>query len=102
MKRRKVMRKRVFSVLLAGVMMVTATGICELVSDSTKAAATVENHNETPVLQLRYDEPATSWDREAVPLGNGSIGAMPYGGVDSERIMVNEQTIWRDVYKRQV
>ncbi len=94
MKRRTAMRRSGFSVFLAGVMMITTTGICELVSDSTKATAMVENYNETPVLQLRYDEPATSWDREAVPLGNGSIGAMPYGGVDSERIMVNEQTIW--------
>jgi len=43
--------------------------------------------------ELFYDEPATVWE-EALPLGNGSIGAMVYGGVSQEHIQFNEETLW--------
>jgi len=43
--------------------------------------------------ELTYDEPATVWE-EALPLGNGSIGAMVYGGVSQEHIQFNEETLW--------
>ena len=36
-------------------------------------------------LKLWYDRPATQWV-EALPLGNGRIGAMVYGGADCEEI----------------
>ena len=36
-------------------------------------------------LKLSYNKPATVWE-EALPLGNGFIGAMMYGGVDAELI----------------
>jgi alpha-L-fucosidase 2 len=42
---------------------------------------------------LWYQEPATFWE-EALPLGNGRIGAMIYGGVEREQIDLNEDTIW--------
>lgn len=42
---------------------------------------------------LRYNKPAKFWE-EALPLGNGRIGAMIYGGVAQERIELNEDTIW--------
>src|SRR5215207_11059903 len=44
-------------------------------------------------LSLWYDAPATQWV-EALPLGNGRIGAMVYGGTARERIQFNESTIW--------
>jgi alpha-L-fucosidase 2 len=44
-------------------------------------------------LSLRFDQPAGVWD-EALPLGNGRIGAMVFGGVISERIALNETTLW--------
>ena len=34
-----------------------------------------------PALKLQYDFPAKSWEKEALPLGNGKIGAMVFGGV---------------------
>lgn len=43
--------------------------------------------------KLKYDKPAAFWE-ESVPLGNGRIGAMVYGGVEQERIEFNEDTIW--------
>ncbi len=42
---------------------------------------------------LRYEKPARHWE-EALPLGNGRMGAMVYGRVDKERIELNEDTLW--------
>lgn len=42
---------------------------------------------------LWYTQPAAKWD-EAVPVGNGRLGAMVFGHVNSERIPLNEQTVW--------
>lgn len=43
---------------------------------------------------IQYDEPADDWESEALPIGNGSIGAMVFGGVDNERLQINESTVW--------
>ena len=44
-------------------------------------------------LCLEYQQPARNW-WEALPLGNGFIGAMVYGGTTHERIDLNETTFW--------
>ena len=44
-------------------------------------------------LSLWYREPAKKWV-EALPLGNGRIGAMVFGGVNEERLQLNEGTLW--------
>jgi len=44
-------------------------------------------------LKLWYDTPATVWE-EALPLGNGRLGAMVYGKPAEEEIQLNEETIW--------
>lgn len=44
-------------------------------------------------LKLWYKHPAEKWV-EALPLGNGRIGAMVFGGVASDRIQFNEETLW--------
>lgn len=44
-------------------------------------------------LKLWYDQPAEQWV-EALPVGNGRLGAMVFGGVDEERIQFNETTVW--------
>jgi alpha-L-fucosidase 2 len=44
-------------------------------------------------LALRYDEPARVWT-EALPVGNGRLGAMVFGGVSTERLQLNESTLW--------
>lgn len=44
-------------------------------------------------FQLHYTEPAKTWT-EALPIGNGSLGAMVYGGVTQEHIQFNEETLW--------
>ena len=43
--------------------------------------------------RLWYNAPAREW-MEALPLGNGRIGAMVYGGINRDRIALNEITLW--------
>lgn len=43
--------------------------------------------------ELWYDQPARYWE-EALPAGNGSLGAMVYGRCDEEIIQLNEETVW--------
>jgi alpha-L-fucosidase 2 len=44
-------------------------------------------------LHLWYQQPAAKWT-DALPLGNGRLGAMVFGGVAQERIQFNEATLW--------
>ncbi len=45
------------------------------------------------VWRLWYEKPAERWV-EALPLGNGRLGAMVFGGVMHERYQLNEDTLW--------
>lgn len=45
-------------------------------------------------MSLWYDEPADEWT-EALPVGNGRLGAMVFGGTENERIQFNDDTLWR-------
>ncbi len=46
-----------------------------------------------PSLTLWYDKPANGWT-EALPVGNGRLGAMIYGGNSTDTIQFNEETLW--------
>lgn len=43
---------------------------------------------------LWYARPARDWSKEALPIGNGRLGAMLFGGVGVERIQFNESSLW--------
>ena len=43
--------------------------------------------------RLWYDKPAAKWE-EALPVGNGRLGAMVFGGLATERLQLNEGTLW--------
>ena len=53
----------------------------------TALNATAQNH------KLWYDKPARHW-LDALPVGNSHMGAMVYGGTDTEEIQLNEETFW--------
>ncbi|MDR2914032.1 MAG: glycoside hydrolase family 95 protein [Tannerella sp.] len=53
----------------------------------------VNKQTESTCLKLWYDSPATVWE-EALPLGNGRIGAMVFGNPSDELIQLNEATLW--------
>lgn len=44
-------------------------------------------------VELWYDRPAVRWT-DALPVGNGRLGAMVFGGVPRERLQLNEATLW--------
>ena len=45
-------------------------------------------------LTLWYDRPAEAWMTEALPIGNGRLGAMIFGGAEAEHIQFNENSLW--------
>lgn len=45
-------------------------------------------------LEVRYNQPAKSWEKEAQPVGNGRLGAMVFGKLGKEQIQFNEITMW--------
>jgi len=44
-------------------------------------------------MRLRYDQPATYFE-EALPIGNGRLGAMVYGGTRQDKLSLNDITLW--------
>jgi alpha-L-fucosidase 2 len=44
-------------------------------------------------MRIWFNRPASNWN-EALPVGNGRQGAMIFGGIDKERIELNESTVW--------
>lgn len=51
------------------------------------------NYLEQTEWKLWYKRPASRWE-EALPIGNGRIGGMVFGGIHRERIALNEDTLW--------
>jgi alpha-L-fucosidase 2 len=45
-------------------------------------------------MQLLYHQPAEHWESQALPIGNGRMGAMLFGGIAEDRIQFNEQSLW--------
>jgi alpha-L-fucosidase 2 len=45
-------------------------------------------------LSLWYDQPAKEWMTQALPIGNGHVGAMFFGGTDEERLQFSEGSLW--------
>lgn len=56
-----------------------------------------QNHikeTDSDKLTLWYEKPADTWMTEALPIGNGPLGAMLFGGTNVERIQFNEISLW--------
>ncbi len=68
--------------LVAGALVISAA------TTAAQAKAT-----DAGAMTLWYDKPAAQWI-EALPIGNGSMGAMVFGGAPAERIQFNEDTLW--------
>jgi alpha-L-fucosidase 2 len=62
-----------------------ALAICLLVAGSQAG--------DKSALKLWYNQPAANWN-EALPIGNGRLGAMVFGDPQRERIQLNEETVW--------
>ena len=67
-----------------------STGVAVLIAPVVTSSSGAPAPDE---LTLWYQQPAREWV-EALPLGNGRLGAMVFGGVAEERLQLNEDTIW--------
>jgi alpha-L-fucosidase 2 len=92
MNKMKKMKKCAISTLLAAAMSVTSISVP--VNGFANEVTAAKDVREDISMILRYDEPASDWESEALPIGNGNIGAMIFGGVDSEKIQINENSLW--------
>lgn len=57
------------------------------------ALAPCRAQGNSPQLKLWYNQPASLWE-EALPLGNGTTGAMVFGGLSKDRFQINDNTLW--------
>lgn len=85
--------QRVIHIITALVMGLTPmANFAETASENQEVAK--EAQPPASPMTLWYRSPATSWENEALPIGNGFIGGMVFGGVQSERIQFNEKSLW--------
>ena len=77
-------KQQLFLILIAGLILNACTN-----------SGKPENHDKRQITsyKLWYQQPAKIWD-EALPVGNGRMGAMVFGGVYNERIQLNEESLW--------
>ncbi|MEP3837799.1 MAG: glycoside hydrolase family 95 protein [Algibacter sp.] len=68
-------------------------GVCVLVLLVSCKTLEQEKETKTDDLVLWYNAPAANWN-EALPLGNGRLGAMVFGNPEHENIQLNENTLW--------
>lgn len=59
----------------------------------TGMSGRIDKSSYDPSTLLWYTNPASKWE-EALPVGNGRLGAMVFGKTDEERIQLNEDTYW--------
>ncbi len=64
-----------------------------LFSQEKPVAVTIDQKIFSPSAFMWYNKPAAQWE-EALPVGNGRLGAMVYGRTDEEIIQLNEDTYW--------
>ena len=64
-----------------------------LLTTAILAFAGVANAQEQAPMVLQYDKPATFFE-ESLPIGNGKMGALIYGGSDDNVIYLNDITLW--------
>lgn len=57
------------------------------ISETTNAQTSPEG------MTIWFNKPAAEWD-DALPVGNGKLGAMIFGGIDKERLELNESSVW--------
>ncbi|MCT2583767.1 glycosyl hydrolase family 95 catalytic domain-containing protein [Actinophytocola gossypii] len=90
MSRRSRVRTRILTTAVAAATALAGTALV----DSGAVAEDQGHGHRNDGLTLWYDEPATDWESESLPIGNGALGASVFGGVGTELLQFNEKTLW--------
>ena len=86
-------RRQVIRAAAAGVFTPWATLFHLSRAAAAESSESPHRQSQPLPLELWYDAPAERWT-EALPVGNGRLGAMIFGGVAAERLQLNEDTLW--------
>ena len=77
--------------------------VCEVFAKEEKQENSVSTESISQSLKLWYTSPANintqetnggEWMQQSLPLGNGNLGNLIFGGISKERIHFNEKTLW--------
>jgi len=74
-------------------MKATRRGFLQAGAAIVATPAIAQREPASDALTLWYRQAATQWT-EALPVGNGRLGAMVFGGLGEERIQINEASLW--------
>ena len=80
--------------LLSTCLATTALGLKPLTGMGAPARVNPARSDASGKLCLWSDRPAQAWMTEALPIGNGPMGAMLFGGTAIERVQFNEISLW--------
>ena len=76
------------------IVILLATGISvNVIAQKNNISSKIDQKDFDPATFLWYDAPAAAWE-EALPVGNGRLGAMIFGKYGEEKIQLNEETYW--------
>jgi len=79
-------------IIVLGYLLITTVGML-LNAQENDIPTAIDTKEFDPSTLLWYNSPAEAWE-EALPVGNGRLGAMAYGKYDEEIIQLNEDTYW--------
>ncbi len=65
-----------------------------IVTDKSDYTISPDDTEHDNTMKLWYEYPASNWETEALPLGNGYMGAMVFGDAKNEVIQINDKTLW--------
>ncbi len=100
--RRKKQTKRVLARVLAAVVAASAVPVSNSVvhaeESQDRSVVHAEESQDRSELNLKYSSAApdsyAGWEKWSLPIGNSGIGASVFGGVETERIQLNEKSLW--------
>jgi alpha-L-fucosidase 2 len=82
--------KRVWSDFLCSSLLLAALAV----ANGSAHAAPKSDPSGSGQWKIWFRQPGTNWEQQALPIGNGRLGGMIFGGTAKERIQLNEDTLW--------
>ncbi|WP_405987197.1 glycosyl hydrolase family 95 catalytic domain-containing protein [Streptomyces sp. NBC_00872] len=72
----------------------SAVGVTSALTLGVPALSGTAAAHSSDDFTLWYQTPATDWERESLPIGSGALGASVFGTLATERLTLNEKTLW--------